>query len=88
MTDVLGDVKVQINKGVDKWVKWERVVEREFRELGFGDANANIVRVGEVKSVIPKDEALTPGILYVGVAGLAGSVLARNRKSYRPLSRY
>ncbi|GHJ89446.1 hypothetical protein NliqN6_5848 [Naganishia liquefaciens] len=61
VTDVMGDAKVQINKAVDRWVKWERVVERE------------------VKSVIAKDEPLTPGILYIGVAGLAGSVLARNR---------
>jgi hypothetical protein len=38
------------------------------------------VFVGEVNSVLPKDEPLTPGILYVGVAGLAGSVLARNSK--------
>lgn len=36
VTDVLGDVKVQINKGVDKWVKWERVVERTYRgTIGF-----------------------------------------------------
>ncbi|KAJ9112696.1 hypothetical protein QFC22_006198 [Naganishia vaughanmartiniae] len=34
---------------------------------------------GEFKSVLPKNEPLTPGILYIGVAGLAGSVLARNR---------
>lgn len=85
MTDVLGDVKVQINKGVDKWVKWERVVERESSNPAL-ETRMLTVCVGEVKSVIPKDEPLTPGILYVGVAGLAGSVLARNRKLYRPLS--
>ncbi|PWN51635.1 hypothetical protein IE53DRAFT_361419 [Violaceomyces palustris] len=33
----------------------------------------------EVKSVIPSDEPLTPGILYVGVATLAGSVFTRFR---------
>jgi len=32
-----------------------------------------------VKSIIPVDESLTPGALYVGVATLTGSVLARNR---------
>ncbi|KLT45444.1 hypothetical protein CC85DRAFT_223741, partial [Cutaneotrichosporon oleaginosum] len=33
----------------------------------------------EVKSVVPKDENLTPGIIYVLVAGLTGSVLMRTR---------
>lgn len=33
MTDVMGDAKVQINKAVDRWVKWERVVERESAKL-------------------------------------------------------
>ncbi|KAI9465824.1 apolipo protein O-domain-containing protein [Lactarius psammicola] len=32
-----------------------------------------------VKSLIAPDEPLTPGLLYVGVASLTGSILARNR---------
>ncbi|RDX51735.1 hypothetical protein OH76DRAFT_1463125 [Lentinus brumalis] len=36
-----------------------------------------------VKSLIAPDEPLTPGILYVGVATLTGSVLARNRIFWR-----
>ncbi|KAI0761316.1 apolipo protein O-domain-containing protein [Trametes elegans] len=36
-----------------------------------------------VKSLIAPDEPLTPGILYVGVATLTGSVLARNRVFWR-----
>lgn len=32
-----------------------------------------------VKSLISPDESLTPGLLYVGVATLSGSILARNR---------
>ncbi|TDL26918.1 hypothetical protein BD410DRAFT_475685 [Rickenella mellea] len=32
-----------------------------------------------VKSLIPPDEPLTPGLLYVGVATLTGSVVSRNR---------
>lgn len=35
--------------------------------------------VGRVKSIISPDEAVTPGLLYSGVAGLTGSILARNR---------
>ncbi|EIW54815.1 uncharacterized protein TRAVEDRAFT_39308 [Trametes versicolor FP-101664 SS1] len=36
-----------------------------------------------VKSLVAPDEPLTPGILYVGVATLTGSVLARNRIFWR-----
>lgn len=32
-----------------------------------------------MKSVIPSDEPLTPGIIYVLIAGLSGSVLTRTR---------
>ncbi|KAG8875435.1 hypothetical protein FRB98_007804 [Tulasnella sp. 332] len=32
-----------------------------------------------VKEIIPKDEPMTPGLLYVGVATLTGSILGRNR---------
>ena len=32
-----------------------------------------------IKSIIAPDESLTPGVLYVGVATLSGSILARNR---------
>lgn len=34
---------------------------------------------GEVKQIVPKDESLNPGIIYVLVAGLTGSVLTRTR---------
>lgn len=36
-----------------------------------------------VKSLIAPDEPLTPGLLYVGVAGLTGSVVGRNRIFWR-----
>ncbi|KAF8153878.1 apolipo protein O-domain-containing protein [Crassisporium funariophilum] len=32
-----------------------------------------------VKSIISPNESLTPGLLYVGIATLSGSILARNR---------
>lgn len=35
-----------------------------------------------VKSLIAPDEPLTPGLLYVGVASLTGSILARNRSVF------
>ncbi|ORY32828.1 apolipo protein O-domain-containing protein, partial [Naematelia encephala] len=33
----------------------------------------------EVKQILPRDEPLTPGIIYVLIAGLSGSVLTRTR---------
>ncbi|KAG9037633.1 hypothetical protein FRB95_004853 [Tulasnella sp. JGI-2019a] len=33
----------------------------------------------KIKEIIPKDEPMTPGLLYVGVATLTGSVIGRNR---------
>jgi len=38
-----------------------------------------IVIPGRVKSLIAPEEPLTPGILYVGVATLTGSIISRNR---------
>jgi MICOS complex subunit MIC26 len=38
-----------------------------------------VVFVGRVKSIIVPEEPLTPGLLYVGVSALTGSILARNR---------
>ncbi len=40
----------------------------------------------KVKELVPKDEPITPGILYVGVATLAGSVFGRYRESETPAS--
>ncbi|TXT08986.1 hypothetical protein VHUM_02460 [Vanrija humicola] len=34
---------------------------------------------GEVKQIVSPDESLTPGLIYVAVAGLTGSVLTRTR---------
>ncbi|KAI0045229.1 hypothetical protein FA95DRAFT_1495709 [Auriscalpium vulgare] len=57
----------------------------------FNDAHAKVQGVvskwigvehaveNRVKSIIAPDEPLTPGLLYVGVASLTGSILARNR---------
>ncbi|KZO97515.1 hypothetical protein CALVIDRAFT_597437 [Calocera viscosa TUFC12733] len=39
----------------------------------------------KVKEIVPAEEPMTPGILYVGVATLTGSVLGRNRLLLRVL---
>ena len=38
--------------------------------------------LGRVKSIIVPEEPLTPGLLYVGVSALTGSILARNRSIF------
>jgi organizing structure protein 2 len=45
----------------------------------FSLENSADDHVDRVKSIISPDEQLTPGLLYVGVATLSGSILARNR---------
>ncbi|KAI8974850.1 apolipo protein O-domain-containing protein [Trametes punicea] len=56
----------------------DRVQSVVSRWIGVEQAVEN-----RVKSLIAPDEPLTPGILYVGVATLTGSVLARNRLFWR-----
>jgi len=38
--------------------------------------------LGRVKSILVPEEPLTPGLLYVGVSALTGSILARNRSIF------
>lgn len=38
-----------------------------------------ILETDRVKSIISPQESLTPGLLYVGIATLSGSIIARNR---------
>jgi MICOS complex subunit MIC26 len=45
----------------------------------FSPNTLNDEHLDRVKSIISPDEQLTPGLLYVGVATLSGSILARNR---------
>ena len=39
----------------------------------------NLPTTDRVKSIISPSESMTPGLLYVGIATLTGSILARNR---------
>ena len=53
--------------------------ERERRPNGASDTHTPSDRV---KSLIAPEEPLTPALLYVGVASLTGSILARNRSIF------
>ena len=70
---------------VNKWVNTERRVEGWYESCGisigacvFADLLSFLA--AQVKELVPKDEPITPGILYVGAATLAGSVFGRYRE--------
>ncbi|KAF8508067.1 apolipo protein O-domain-containing protein [Gautieria morchelliformis] len=58
--------------------------DAHFRVQGIVDRWIGLEHAVErrVKSLIPVDESLTPGGLYVGVATLTASILARNRSRF------
>ena len=57
---------------MSRWIAFERKAERKSWQRA-------VLIPGEIKSVLPADESLTPGIIYVLIAGLSGSVLTRTR---------
>jgi organizing structure protein 2 len=90
---VTRDVHAQVHGVVSKWIGIEHAVERASsfvhlilskialsrRSNGTSDIPTPSDRV---KSLIAPDEPLTPALLYVGVASLTGSILARNRSIF------
>ncbi|ELU42161.1 ApoO domain-containing protein [Rhizoctonia solani AG-1 IA] len=58
----------------------QRWYSRGHRQVDSGRFNPT--ELARVKSLISPDEPLTPGILYVGVAALSGSVFARGPLNY------
>jgi organizing structure protein 2 len=78
-TAVYADGHAQVQAVVSRWIGVEHAVE--------GVSLFSCIRVrpltpcvpARVKALVAPDEPLTPGVLYVAVAALTGSVLARNR---------
>lgn len=68
---------------VTDWVHIEHAIERlsyPFSVLYVGlTAVISFFRADRVKAIISPNESLTPSLLYVGIATLTGSILARNR---------
>ena len=88
VTDVARDVHARVHGVVSEWIGIEHAVERAFYFLFFNvsppvyslcNARTRFFFLDRVKALIAPDEPLTPALLYVGVASLTGSILARNR---------
>lgn len=62
---------------MDRWIGVENAVESELCMFVFS-SNTHPPE-DKVSSLIPDDEPITPGILYVGVSTLAGSIFTRYR---------
>ena len=76
-TDAVSGASGYVREGVSRWIAFERKAERELRiTCLFAVLRSHS---GEIKTVLPADESLTPGIIYVLIAGLSGSVLTRTR---------
>lgn len=86
VTATLDDAHARVQEVVSKWIGVEHAVEGMsiciclcFQGAPVSHTLFRSVLEARVKSLLAPDEPLTPGLLYVGVAGLAGSVFARNR---------
>jgi len=88
VTGVARDVHARVHGVVSQWIGIEHAVERAFISsliLGQTGVYYNIhfcIFLGRVKALVAPDEPLTPALLYVGVASLSGSILARNRSVF------
>ena len=93
-TGVARDVHARVHGVVSQWIGIEHAVERASLFLSScGDrlmlyftqhthTHSSSFVLGRVKALVAPDEPLTPALLYVGVATLSGSILARNRSVF------
>lgn len=86
VTGVARDVHGRVHGTVSEWIGIEHAVERacsSFTSHPLSTINFLTPHPSffpdRVKALIAPDEPLTPALLYVGVASLSGSILARNR---------
>jgi organizing structure protein 2 len=85
VTGVARDVHRRVHGVISEWIGIEHAVERacffHFTFPIFLSYNCNYF-LDRVKALIAPGEPLTPALLYVGVASLSGSILARNRSVF------
>lgn len=94
VTGVARDAHARVHGVVSQWIGIEHAVERAFiSSLILGQTGCLLQHIplfllcwsiflGRVKALVAPDEPLTPALLYVGVASLSGSILARNRSVF------
>jgi MICOS complex subunit MIC26 len=89
VTGVARDVHKRVHGAVSEWIDIEHAVERAcFINWHLSPKSHSYVLqlihcfLDRVKALIAPDEPLTPALLYVGVASLSGSILARNRSVF------
>lgn len=78
------DARAQVQGVVSRWIGVEQAVESASSSSQLDCficllTSVIYFRSERLKSLVAPDEPLTPGVLYVGVATLTGSVFARNR---------
>lgn len=72
------DAHAQVQGLVSKWIGVEHAVESAFHSYSSPQILSE-KPLDRVKAIISPEESLTPGILYVGVATLSGSIITRSR---------
>ena len=81
VTGVYTDAHARVQGVVSQWIGIEHAVESTFL-YSLKNAQPEVepsCLPGRVKSLAVPEEPLTPGVLYVGVATLTGSIISRNR---------
>jgi organizing structure protein 2 len=79
VTGALCNVHSHVQGYVSRWIAIEHAIEGT-SYTSRGSLTPALTRTAaRVKSLVSPQEPLTPGVLYVGVATLSGSIIARNR---------
>jgi MICOS complex subunit MIC26 len=78
-TGVVNNAHAKVQNVVDRWIGVEHAVESALVVFTFNCTIFIYPPSDRVKSIISPSEPLTPGILYVGISTLTGSILSRSR---------
>jgi organizing structure protein 2 len=89
VTGVARDIHSRVHGVVSQWIGIEHAIERALffcSPSSCGGFTHRLLSLSpfldRVKALVAPDEPLTPALLYVGVASLSGSILARNRSVF------
>lgn len=82
LLDTTRGARSAVQGQVDRWIGVEKAVESGYMVCMHAErwtTKLTFTSSDRVSSLIPDDEPITPGMLYVGIATLAGSVFTRYR---------